>query len=107
MDPAALRHRIELRRALFDDAKPWDDASGEEIIATPWAAILSQSLSEETEAEQHRAAEHLQFVIRHRTDLSGAITIHHKGKVYDLISVADPDLRGRWSLLEAKKKVGS
>lgn len=111
IDPASLRHRIELKRQLFDADKPWKEASTTQRIATLWAAILSRSGSEEERADQLHPAEQLQFVIRHRSDLanptSSGIILHHAGKVYELTAASDPDQRGHWLLLDAKRKVGS
>lgn len=107
IDPASLRHRIELRRLQFDDDKPWDDAGAEITIATLWAAILSLSDREGAIADQLHPQENLQFLIRYRADLAGPLSLHHDGKIYDVTSITDPDQRHIWLILSTTRKVGS
>ena len=105
-DPAGLRHRIEILRPILDSEEPWQEAEGFEQLAELWAGILDLSAGERVEADQRATGTALHFVIRHRTDLEGRLRLTHQGKSYDILSIQDPDQRGRWLVLEALSALG-
>lgn len=106
IDPASLRHLITLLRKDLDPAKPWQADQQDVTLGTVWAAINVVSSKQEEAAEQLTNQSHYEMTIRHRSDLSGKLSLLFDGSRFDVLSFHDPDMRKNWLVLKARRQLG-
>lgn len=101
-----LRHRIAIERKT----RGASDGAGGNVsetwaaVATVWAKYEPMSGREVLAADQTVHRETARFTIRRRTDLTAAMRVTYKGRVYAILGLRDIDEAGwRWTELSCEE----
>ncbi|MCB1489319.1 MAG: phage head closure protein, partial [Bauldia sp.] len=94
-DPGLLRHRLVIESA----AGAPDGAGGEAVtwdtFATVWARIAPTASGEEIVAGHLSGIVSHTITMRYRADIAGGMRALHRGRIFRILVVTDPDERRR------------
>lgn len=91
MNAGALRHRI----TILTTSSPTTNDIGEvidgapQVVATVWAATWQLTAKDISRAAGQVSQAEAKFLIRHRNDITTAMTVQHKGVTYAIIGLED------------------
>ena len=103
-EPGWIAHRI-----VIEQPTAMADGSGGAIVAfaplaTVWAAVEPVRAAATTDGDRLGAAITHRVTIRWRDDIAAGMRIRHRGRRLAIETVADPDERRRFLLIEAKEE---
>lgn len=101
------RHRIEVYSAANDGTR---DTFGRRLhrgalLAVVWAERQDWNGDEVKEGGRETASVTTRFIVRHRDDLSAAVSVEEGSDVYNVLSVLDLDGTQRELVLNCRKVV--
>ncbi len=101
------RHRISIYRAATDATR---DTYGRRLhqgtlLATVWAERQDWGGDESMEGGRETASVTTKYIIRHRSDVTPAMTIAEGGDTYNILSVLDFDGTKKELVLNCRKVV--
>lgn len=104
IDPGALRMELSLQQAtLTADGLGGHTESWSEV-ATLFARIEPVSARARFGADQTIETVTHRITVRFRADLASGMRFVHAGRVFELVSVHDPDETGRYLMCRATEK---
>ncbi|MCB1497955.1 MAG: phage head closure protein [Bauldia sp.] len=103
-DPGLLRHRLVIESA----AGAPDGAGGEAVtwdtFATVWARIAPTASGEEIVAGHLSGIVSHTITMRYRADIAGGMRALHRGRIFRILVVTDPDERRRYIVAKAEEE---
>ena len=107
IDSGKLRHRISFQQYdgtvdQYGDVRDDEDENWV-TVKTVWAGIYPVAGREFYEAEQNQSEVTHNIYCRYFDGISPAMRILHKGKIYQIISVLDWELRHQSCQIKAKE----
>lgn len=107
MRAGEMRERIKIYKAAAAEGPHVDlDAVGP-LHARVWAKREDKIQEERWGALAQNAVRKKQFIIRWRDDLDESMKIGFRGRIYDVIALADLDNTLHWTIILAEKVVNS
>lgn len=104
IDPGALRSELSLQQAtltadgLGGHAESWSE------IATLFARVEPVSAGTRFGADQTVETVTHRITVRFRADLASGMRLAHGGRIFEVVSVHDPDETGRYLVCRAREK---
>lgn len=104
IDPGALRSELSLQRAtltadgLGGHAESWSE------VATLFARVEPVSAGTRFGADQTVETVTHRIIVRFRADLASGMRLARGGRVFEVVSVHDPDETGRYLVCRAREK---
>lgn len=104
IDPGALRTELSLQRpALTPDglgghSEDWSEVATLFARVEPVSAGVRFGAGQTVETTTHR------ITVRFRADLASGMRLVRDGRVFELVSVHDPDETGRYLVCRAREK---
>lgn len=104
IDPGALRTELSLQQAtlapdgLGGHAESWTE------VATLFARIEPVSAQARFGADQSVETTTHRITMRHRPDVASGMRLARAGRVFEVVSVHDPDETGRYLVCRATEK---
>lgn len=103
IDPGALRHEMALQSAV---AEP-DGSGGHDVnwteVATVFGSIEPVSQESRYGAGQTRETNTHRITLRHRAGVASGMRLVRQGRVFDILTVHDPDETGRYLVCRVKE----
>lgn len=104
IDPGALRTELSLQQAtltadgLGGHAESWSEVATVFGLVEPVSAATRFGADQSLETVTHR------ITVRFRDDLASGMRLTRGGRVFEVVSVHDPDETGRYLVCRAKEK---
>ncbi|GAB5506654.1 MAG: phage head closure protein [Rhizobiaceae bacterium] len=103
IDPGQLRHEVALESAgLTPDGLGGHTESWTEV-ATVFARIEPIGATSEFGAGQTRETASHRFTIRHRGDVASGMRFTANGRIFEILTVSDPDETGRYLVCRTRE----
>ncbi|WP_321397379.1 phage head closure protein [Emcibacter sp.] len=99
-----LRYRVTCQEEERTPDGTGGYATGWRDVATVWAAIMPVSAKMTQEARQQRPKRTMDIRVRFRADLEPCRRMLQGGKRWRVLSVLDPDGRGRWFMFRVEEE---
>jgi len=104
VEPGALRHEMALQApVLTPDGSGGHDLAWAEV-ATVWALIEPAGQESRFGAGQTRETNAHRITIRRREGMASGMRLVRQGRVFDILTVHDPDETGRYLVCRVKEK---